>query len=275
MSEDENGDGAANDRSGGRPRLKRVADAPEQLVGTWVALPSPAVAELSASVGYDFVAIDAEHSAMSYETMEGMLRAIDAAPGDSEAIVRLPDGDPTTLKRTLDRGPDGILVPMVETAAEAEAIVDASRYPPAGSRGLGVGRSAGYGYSLAEHVETADESVSRHVQLESERAVDNAAEIAAVEGIDGVFVGPVDLSMSMGRFGEWEDETFLAAVERVTAAARDAGVAVGTLATDADSRVARFDWDVDYVVADVDVLHLVEGLTGALDHARDLADGSG
>jgi 2-keto-3-deoxy-L-rhamnonate aldolase RhmA len=256
-------------------RFKRAASAAEPLVGTWTAIPSPAVAELSASVGYDFVAIDAEHSSMSYETMEGMLRAIDAAPGGSESLVRVADGGPTTLKRTLDRDPDAILVPMVETVDEAEAIVDASRYPPAGSRGLGVGRASGYGHTLADHVETVDDSLARHVQLESPRAVDNAAEIAAVDGVDGVFVGPVDLSMSMDCFGEWENEAFLEAVDHVISVAHDAGVAVGTLATDTDSRVARFDWGVDYVAADVDALHLSRGLTETLDHASDLVAGDG
>lgn len=252
--------------------LKRARESTDPLIGTWAAIPHPSTTELIASVGYDFVVLDAEHTPMSYETMENMLRAADAAPGDTEALVRVSDDDPTTLKRTLDLNPTGILVPMVETAEQAEAIVEASRYPPDGKRGLGLSRAAKYGLSLNEHVETVEESLVRHVQLESERAIENVESIASVEGIDGVFVGPVDLSMSMGRFGEWDDETFLDAVNHAVEAAHDADVAIGTLATNADQRVTRLGWGVDYIIAGVDAVHLADGVTEALDHAAAVLD---
>lgn len=253
-------------------RLKYANEETDPLIGTWAAIPHPSTVELIASVGYDFVALDAEHSPMSYETVENMLRAADAAPGEVETLVRVPDDDPTKLKRTLDLDPTGILVPMVETPQQAKAIVEATHYPPEGKRGLGLGRAAGYGLSLSDHVETIEDSLVRHVQLESERAVENAAAIAEVDGIDGIFVGPVDLSMSMDRFGEWEDETFLNAVDRAVEAAHDAGVGIGTLATNADQREARLDWNVDYLVAGVDAIHLAEGATEALDHCAAVLD---
>ncbi|WP_424009195.1 HpcH/HpaI aldolase family protein [Haloferax denitrificans] len=252
--------------------LKRAGQSPDQLVGTWAVIPHPSTAELLAGVGYDFVVLDAEHTPMSYETMENMVRAVDAAPGETETLVRVPDDDPATLKRTLDLDPTGVLVPMVETAEQAAAVVDASRYPPAGTRGLGLGRATGYGRALGEHVESAEATVVRYVQLESERAVANAEAIAAVEGIDGVFIGPVDLSMSMDRFGEWDDGDFLEAVDRVVEAASDAEVAVGTLATDAAERETRLDWGVDYLVAGVDALHLSDGAVEALDHSTTLSE---
>lgn len=251
--------------------LQNAAEASTPLVGTWATFPSPAVGELLGEVGYDFVTIDGEHSPTSYETMENILRGIDCASGDSETLVRVPDGDSTTLKKTLDLGPDAVLVPMVETAEEAEAIVEASRYPPEGRRGLGISR-ASYGRDLGEHVETVERSLVRHVQLESERAVENAGDIVAVDGIDGVFIGPVDLSMSMGVFGEWDDEAFQAAIDEVISVAHDAGVAVGTLATTAEEREARLQWGVDYIIAGVDVVHLAESATEALEHARGVAE---
>lgn len=256
------------------PRLKRAAGADDLLVGSWAALPHPSVAELLGSVGYDFVALDGEHSSMSYETMEDMLRAVDAAPGETETMVRTDGDDPATLKHVVDLGPTCILVPSVETAAQAESIVDATRYPPEGSRGLGLGRATGYGLRLDEYVDSVEHRLVRFVQLESERAVENAAEIVAVEGIDGVFVGPIDLTLSMGRLGEWDDAAFLEAVERVVESARDAGIAVGTLATDADQRATRLEWGVDFLVAGVDAVHLADGAREALEHCRD-TDGSG
>ncbi|WP_148416572.1 HpcH/HpaI aldolase/citrate lyase family protein [Haloferax sp. KTX1] len=252
--------------------LKHAGQSPDQLIGTWAVIPHPSTAELLAGVGYDFVVLDAEHTPMSYETIADMIRAVDAAPGETETLVRVPDDAHATLKRTLDLDPTGVLVPMVETPEQAAAVVDASRYPPAGTRGLGLGRATGYGRTLGEHVEAAEETVVRYVQLESERAVRNADAIAAVDGIDGVFIGPVDLSMSMGCFGEWDDDDFLEAVDRAVAAAADAGVAVGTLATDAAQRATRIDWGVDYLVAGVDALHLSDGAADALDHSTTLGD---
>ncbi|WP_042662161.1 HpcH/HpaI aldolase/citrate lyase family protein [Haloferax sp. ATB1] len=252
--------------------LKRAGRSSDQLIGTWAVIPHPSTAELLAGVGYDFVVLDAEHTPMSYETIADMIRAVDAAPGETETLVRVPDDAPATLKRTLDLDPTGVLVPMVETPEQAAAVVDASRYPPAGTRGLGLGRATGYGRTLGEHVEAAEETVVRYVQLESELAVGNADAIAAVDGIDGVFIGPVDLSMSMGCFGEWDDDDFLEAVDRTVAAAADAGVAVGTLATDAAQRATRIDWGVDYLVAGVDALHLSDGAVDALDHSTTLGD---
>ena len=250
-------------------RLHTVTADSDPLIGSWAAVPHPLSVEMAANAGYDFVALDAEHTPMSYETMEHMLRGAD---GETETLVRVPDGDPTTLKRTLDLDPDGILVPMVETAAEAERIVDASRYPPDGTRGIGPWRATGYTTTLTEHLAAGDDSFVTHVQLESRRAVENAADIAAVDGIDGVFVGPLDLSLSMDCFGEWESDEFLAAVEAVFSAARAEDVTTGTLATSAAEREQRLDWDVDYVATGVDLMHLAQGLSETLEHSRDVVD---
>ncbi|MDR5674318.1 aldolase/citrate lyase family protein [Halalkaliarchaeum sp. AArc-GB] len=254
------------------PGFENAGATAEALIGSWGFIPHPSTAELAASVGYDFVVVDAEHSPMSDETVAEMLRAIDAANGDAETMVRVADDDPTTLQRTLDLGPDAILVPMVDTSEQAERIVRAVRYPPSGSRGIGPARSTGYSLSLAEAVEANDDAFALHVQLESEQAIDNAAEIAAVDGIDGVFVGPMDLSLSMGQLGEYDTDRFQNAVDRALAAARENDVAIGTLATDATEREQRLAWGVDYLVAGIDLLYVVDGATEALAHSRDLLE---
>ena len=253
------------------PGLANAGDAAEPLIGSWGFIPHPSTAELAASVGYDFVTVDVEHSPMSIETVAEMLRGIDAADGDAETMVRVADDDPTTLQRTLDLGPDAILVPMVDTPEQAERIVRAACYPPSGNRGIGPARSTGYSLSLAEAIEANDEAFALHVQLESEQAIDNAAEIAAVDGIDGVFVGPMDLSLSMGQLGEYDSERFQTAVDRALTAAREEAVAIGTLATDVTEREHRLGWGVDYLVAGVDLLYVVDGAKEALEHSRELA----
>lgn len=255
--------------------LKRAATAADPLLGSWLSVGHPAVGEMVGRLGYDFAAVDLEHAPTSFETAENVLRAVDAAPGGTETLVRAAGGggDPDELKRVLDLAPDGVMVPMVDAPAEAEAVVEATRYPPEGVRGLGLSRATGYGSETEAYVDRVDDDLARIVQLESERAVANAADIAAVEGIDGVFLGPVDLSMALGTYGEWDDDRFTDAVERVRAAADEAGVAFGTLAVDADSREARLGWGVDFLVAGVDTLHLLDGAGEALDHCRRLLDG--
>jgi 2-dehydro-3-deoxyglucarate aldolase/4-hydroxy-2-oxoheptanedioate aldolase len=251
--------------------LKHAYDADDPLVGSWVTVGHPAVAELVASVGFDFVVIDGEHTPSSYETLESLVRAVEAAPGETETVVRVSDGDPVTLKRTLDIGPDVVLVPMVETPGDARMIVEGASYPPAGVRGLGATRRNAYGDSLFEDAREANDELTLLVQLETARAVENARAIAGMDGIDGLFVGPVDLSVSLGVPGAWDDESFTDAVDRIVEAAHDAGVSVGTLATDHESRAVRLDWDVDYVAANLDVLDLRTGAQEALADARALS----
>lgn len=252
------------------PRLRIAGETDTTLLGYWQVLTHPTVSELVSSLGYDFLGIDMEHSPTSFETLADLLRAADAADGETETLVRVADDDPTTLARTLDLAPDALLVPMVHTADQAEAIVDAVRYPPEGSRGVGPGRASTYGQTLGETVEADDDAFVTHVQLESERAIENAAEIAAVEGIDGVFVGPIDLSMALDCFGDWEAERFQTAVESALDGAREADVVVGTFATTAEEREQRLAWGVDYLVAGMDLAHLGEGAIAALEHGRDV-----
>lgn len=242
------------------------------LIGGWASIPAPTTAELLATVGHDFVVVDAEHGPVSFETMADMLRAVDATSGRTATVIRVADDDRTTLNRTLDLGPDAVLVPRVENAEQAERIAKDVRYPPDGTRGIGPSRATGYGQMLDEHVNAGDDAFSLHVQVESERAVRNAAEIATVDGIDGIFLGPMDLSMSLGCFTEWSNDEFCSAVDDVLSAAADADVAVGTFATDTDTRAQRFDWGVDYLVGGVDLLHVGDGASQAVEHADRLRD---
>jgi len=255
--------------------LHHATAADRPLLGSWGLIPHPLVPELVAGLEYDFVSIDAEHAPVTDETAADMLRAVDAAAGSTESLVRVPDDDPTTLGRILDLGPDAVLVPMVHTARQAERIVEAVRYPPAGSRGVGPGRAAGYGRSLGEHVAAGDDAFATHVQLESERGIENAGEIAAVDGIDGVFVGPMDLSLALGAFGDTETERFGRAAATAIEAARDAGVAVGTFAASRADREQRLAWDIDYLVAGVDLTHLTDGAREALEHSHEVLDDEG
>ncbi|WP_435156361.1 HpcH/HpaI aldolase family protein [Haladaptatus sp. DFWS20] len=248
--------------------LKNAQSNDEPIIGSWLAIGHPEVAEMMALLDYEFIVIDREHTPISLETLENVLRAVENTTSSTESLVRVPSSDPTELKRTLDLDPAGIMVPMVETASEAESIVEATRFPPNGRRGIGIHRAANYSLDLDAYVETAGEDVSRYVQIETERGLRNVDAIAAVDGIDGLFIGPADLSASLGAFGTVNDSTFTDAVDRIVQSARNADISVGTLAISESERETRLNWDIDFLVAGVDSVHLLSGSKDALRHCR-------
>jgi 2-keto-3-deoxy-L-rhamnonate aldolase RhmA len=178
-------------------------------------------------------------------------------------VVRVPWNDPVRLKRVLDLDPAGVVAPMVSTPGEATDFVAATRYPPEGVRGIGVGRSAAYGRDVVGQVERDDDELTRIAQIETESGVEHVESIAAVDGLDALFVGPADLSAALGAFGDY-DEAFAVAVSRVLDAGSDEGTPVGTLATSPEGVERWVEWGFDFVVCGVDVVDLVRGTDTAL-----------
>lgn len=237
-----------------RSRLR----ARESLVGSWLSIGHPAVAEVTAMIGFDMIVIDLEHTPTSLETLQGVIHAIEAADSDAKPVVRLPWNDQVIVKRVLDLGPAGIIVPMVESRDEAETAVEATRYPPAGVRGIAGSRATGYGLDFEEYVTSANDSILTLVQIETEAGVENTGEIASVDGVDGLFVGPADLSGSLGVLGQWEDPAFESALETVVRDCHDAGAPVGTLALSEDDIRARVDDGFDFMVVGKDTNYLAD-----------------
>lgn len=235
----------------------------EPTVGSWLALASPTVAELVATQPFDFVMIDMEHTEATAETVTSMLRAVDAAEGDTEALVRIPSTDRSHVNRILDAGASGLMVPMIETAEEARAFAERARYPPDGERGIAGGRAAAYGQRMGEYLGNANEDVLTVVQIESELGLENVDAIAAVEALDALFVGPADLSAALGMLGQYDDPEFETAVERIVDAAHEKDVPVGTLATSAAGPEHWVDRGMDFVIAGIDAEYLVEGADAA------------
>ncbi|MXV62140.1 aldolase [Natronorubrum sp. JWXQ-INN-674] len=233
----------------------------EPLVGTWVALSDPAIAELSARLEFDAVVIDGEHSTNSIETITEMARAIDAADTDTDpgTIVRLSENDPTEIKRVLDAGVDGVMAPMIDTPEDARALVEATRYPPEGIRGVGYGRGTEYGEAFPEYLERANEDLITIAQIETEAGLANVEEIAAVDGLDGLFVGPADLSAALGVFGETDGGEFLEAVDRILEAGHAVDKPVATLAFEEDEIERWVDRGFDFVLAGVDIDYVKAG----------------
>lgn len=244
-------------------RLKRTVESGDHVVGSWVSIGHPAMAEIPASLGFDFVVVDTEHTPTSLESVENMLRAVEAANGPTEPIVRVAGNDPVRIKRVLDLGVGGVMVPMVETAEEARAVVDAVRYPPEGSRGIAGGRSSRYGMDLQERVASGGDELLTVVQVETEAGLANVDEIVAVDGVDVAFVGPADLSASLGVFADWDHDQYREAVDRVVTAADAAGVAAGTLAFDIADVHEQLEAGFSFLIAGVDATHVIDGCTEA------------
>ena len=249
--------------------LRAAFRAREPVLGHWLSIGHPAVAEVLALADGEFVLIDTEHTPTGWETVQSLVHAIEAADGSTEPLVRLPDNDPVAVKRVLDTGVTAIMASMVDTATQAEDLVAAATYPPTGIRGVGGARAAGYGIAFQDYVQSADEEITIVAQIERETAVDNARDIAAVEGIDALFVGPSDLSAALDTFGNLDATVFQNAVERVLEAAAAESVAVGLFVP----RVADIDhWidaGFDYVVGGKDTIHLWNGANAVSTAFRD------
>lgn len=228
------------------------------VVGGWVSLSDPAVAELTAPE-FDFVMFDTEHAPNDTETIANLARAVDAAPGDTAALARAVDNDVGSIKRLLDLGLDGVMVPMVETAAEAQEAADAANYPPEGTRGIAGTRASRYGQELEQYYERANDETVLSVQIENERGVENAAAIAAIDGVDALFVGPADLSANLGCFREFDDPRFTTAIDQILDAGAAHDTPVGTLGS-TPAGVEQFaSMGFDFLIAGVDFVHLQRG----------------
>ncbi|WP_214466170.1 HpcH/HpaI aldolase family protein [Microbacterium flavescens] len=229
-----------------------LSGADRALAGMWVCSGSPLVAEICAGSGLDWLLIDMEHSPNGLESVLAQLQAVAAYP--VSPVVRVPIGDVVTLKQVLDLGAQNILVPMVSSAEEAAQLVEAVRYPPRGRRGVGsaLARSARWN-RVDDYLANADEHVSLFVQVETVEGVEAAGTIAAVDGIDGVFVGPSDLAASMGLLGQQTHADVAAAVVRAFDAVLAAGKPVGVNAFDPAAAQSYVDAGAGFVLVGADV----------------------
>lgn len=245
--------------------LKTAFEAMDFLSATWVSVGDPTVAEVSATPPFDFILIDTEHTTTTLETVENMHRAVEAAAGDTGTVIRVPWNDPVYLKRVLDIGVSGVMVPMIETADEAEALVDSVRYPPEGSRGIASGRATSYGSEFESYVANAADTFVTIAQIESRKGLSNVDAIASVDGIDALFVGPADLSGALEVFAQWEAPAFIEAMDRVIDAAGAAGIPVGTLTVQPSDVPARVEQGFDFLVIGKDTTYLQKKHDEALD----------
>lgn len=222
-------------------------------LGTFVTLDAPEVAELMSSCGYDFLLFDMEHSPLSTQATQ---RLILASREPCTTLVRVPDKETVWIKKVLDTGCDGIVVPFVNHRSEAEQVVQAAKYPPLGARSVGISRAQGYGAGFSEYIADANDSISLIIQIEHAQAVRNADEILSVPGIDAVMIGPYDLSASLQLLGQVEHPEVQSAISHTRQACRAAGVPVGIFTMAPDKVPGLRAEGFDFVICGMDTCTL-------------------
>jgi 2-dehydro-3-deoxyglucarate aldolase len=205
--------------------LKDLLATSDPTIGSWIQLGDEALVEMMATGPFDWLCIDLEHTTISIEQCGKIIRVADLA--GCPTLVRLSGHDPAQIKRVLDAGAVGIIAPMVNTGGEARAIVSAATYPPVGTRGVGLARAQDYGLSFPQYLDRMRGELICIMQVEHIDGVDNLEEILAVDGVDGFFIGPYDLSASLGHPGNFDHPDVIAAMDRVADIVRMPDVLAG------------------------------------------------
>jgi len=219
-------------------------------------------------IGFDWLVIDTEHAPHSLETVENLIRTIERT--DVVPMVRVGWNDPTLLKWALDRGAMGVVIPWVNSREEAEKAVRSCMFPPRGLRGIGGGRTTKYDLDGGLYMREANDSILVVVQIETEQAVNSIDEILSVDGIGAAFVGPADLSASLGIPGRLDDERFQAALARILKSGKEHGVPVG-IHLGAPDRVARMiEQGWQFMAIAEDLKHAINGARAAFDRIAEL-----
>lgn len=226
------------------------------LLGTIVSLPSPELSELLSLAGFDWLFIDMEHGTMSISDAQRMVQAV---KNECSAVIRVAENKPIFIKQALDIGADGVIVPLINSAAEARQAVESARYPPAGKRSVGLARAHDYGLNFANYIQTANQSVAVIIQIEHQQAVDNLDEILAVEGIDGVFIGPYDLSGSLNRLGDVADPAVQEAIQEMKTKCLYKGIPVGLFLQQADRIAAELASGITFLAVGTDTFFVWSG----------------
>ncbi|QVM89313.1 4-hydroxy-2-oxoheptanedioate aldolase [Pseudomonas entomophila] len=231
----------------------------ETQIGLWLGLADPYCAELAANAGFDWLLLDGEHAPNDLRSLLGQLQAV--APYPAQAIVRPVIGDTALIKQLLDIGAQTLLVPMVESAEQARGLVRAMRYPPEGVRGVGsaLARASRWN-TIPGYLDQADEQMCLLVQIENREGLANLDAICAVDGVDGVFIGPADLSAAMGHRGNPGHPEVQAAIEDALVRIQRAGKAAGILSADQPLARRYIELGAAFVAVGVDTTVLMRGL---------------
>lgn len=248
-------------------RFKRGLRDGRQQIGLWNQIPNALVAEMLAMAQYDWIVIDTEHALTDVPDTLPLMQAM--APYRTQAVVRPASNDPVLIKRLLDLGAQTLLIPYVQNAQEAAAAVAAIRYAPRGMRGVATFTRASLFGQVTDYVATAEDELCLILQIETAEAVDRIAEIAAVDGVDGLFIGPADLAASMGHGSNQRHPDVVAMIARAIRDIRAAGKPAGILTADPDFAQQCIAWGTTFTAVGIDMLLLAQAARGLVARFRD------
>jgi len=239
----------------------------EVLLGGWLQIGHPACAEIHARAGLDWVCVDIEHGAIDLETTTNIFRTLDGF--NCTPVARLPLNDPVWIHRTLDAGARALIIPMVKTAEEAEAAVREAKYPPRGVRGFGYSRGNMHGMDFEQSIKTANDELAMIMQIEHKDAIANLDAILEVPGVDGLFIGPMDLSGSMGIVGQLDHPDMIAALAkyRERCAAHKTAAGMHIVRPNEDNVKANIDDGYTLIALGLDSVFIDDGITAAVQAA--------
>lgn len=242
----------------------------ERTIGSWLTIGSTVTAEIMARAGYDWLTVDMEHSAITLDIAQEMIRVIDL--NGVPALVRVGHNQPNLIKRVMDCGAAGVIVPMVNSAEEAEQAVASVKYPPRGFRGVGLARAQDYGWGFEEYKQWNEDNSIVIVQVEHIDSVNNLEAILAVDGVDGFIVGPYDLSGSLGVPGQFDHPDVVAALNKVRKISeeRDALSGFHVIPPDMEPLQVKYDEGYKFVAHSIDIMFLGAGARDAVAAARKL-----
>ena len=228
----------------------------DRTIGSWITLNHPAIAEIMGDAGFDWLCIDLEHTVIDYSGVQQLIIAIQSK--GLKAYVRVGENSHLIIKRVLDAGADGIIVPSVNSAEEARKAVNAIKYPPEGTRGVGLARAQNYGFNFENYRDNKAKSITLIVQIEHFNAIKELDSILQVEGVDGTFIGPYDLSGSVGKPGQWDEPEVVALLKTYedTVQKYDKLIGFHVVALDYKLVIEKYDKGYNFIAYSFDAFFL-------------------
>ncbi|MGQ9781909.1 MAG: HpcH/HpaI aldolase family protein [Nitrososphaeria archaeon] len=234
-------------------------------IGMWITIPCTEVPEALSRLGFDWFVFDTEHAPTSLETIQRLLPSLNGS--NTMPVIRVAWNDIVMIKRALDLGVEGIIVPWVNTKEDAIKAVKACKYPPQGVRGVGPRRAAAYGLDPS-YYKRANDNIALIVQIETQEAIDNVDEILAVDGVDSFFIGPQDLSFSLGTPHEYESPKFMSAIDRVLEAGKKLGKPGGIYTSGAQDAIKYMKKGFKFIALSSDIKLLVNSVKKELEATK-------
>ena len=248
--------------------LKNKLSKKELTIGSWITLSDPAIAEIMSKSGFDWLAVDMEHSGLSFDQAQGIIRIIDLY--DITPFVRVMENNPDLIKRFMDAGAHGVIVPLVNSKSDAEKAVNAVKYPPLGTRGIGLSRAQNYSLDLENYRKWNQENSIVIVQLEHIKAVENLESIMSVNGVDGFIIGLYDLSGSLGYPGNFEHPKVKEALDEIYKKSKKFDYLMGQHIVDPDPQqvLDKIQEGIKFIGFGTDFLFLGENCKRSLNKIR-------